>query len=259
MFYGYDTGTGLIVDLVEGVRGSVSVAGTGKSVGTSPFGQGLKYVSGGLSTIFPIQPVINKAFLASLYSIACAWYITVLPSIAFTCPFGFNDTSGNNASAVIWDQAAGNDVQWILANTNPAVISVNTVNAYHTFLGTNTGAAAQNIYFDGKLANTTATTASFTTAVASACFNNASSAGSNTFNGTVGIVYYGAMWNRTISAAEARKIHDDPYCFLIYPEDDMFATLVGTAAAAPFVWSQTSDDQQFLPRAHLIREMIRHD
>ncbi len=41
-----------------------------------------------------------------------------------------------------------------------------------------------------------------------------------------------AGWDRALSAAEVLQWSLDPYCFLIYPEDEMFATLVGAVGAA---------------------------
>lgn len=50
--------------------------------------------------------------------------------------------------------------------------------------------------------------------------------------GFQGSVFWGGTWNRSLTDAEALQLHLDPYCFLIYPEDEMFAMLVGAAAAA---------------------------
>jgi hypothetical protein len=41
----------------------------------------------------------------------------------------------------------------------------------------------------------------------------------------------GYFWNRDLTALEVKQLHDDPYCFLIYPEDEIFSTLVGGAGA----------------------------
>ena len=68
----------------------------------------------------------------------------------------------------------------------------------------------------------------------------------------------GYFWRRELSQAEQTRLSLDPYCFLIFPEDEIMASLVG-ATAQGFTWSQTGDDQLFLPKQHTVREMIRHD
>lgn len=44
-------------------------------------------------------------------------------------------------------------------------------------------------------------------------------------------LYVGYIWNRVLSADEHMTLHLDPYCFLIYPEDELFATAMGTITA----------------------------
>lgn len=47
-----------------------------------------------------------------------------------------------------------------------------------------------------------------------------------------------AAWNRQLTATELKNLHDDPYCFLVYPEDMMFASLVGVVAAVSLPFNQ---------------------
>ena len=44
--------------------------------------------------------------------------------------------------------------------------------------------------------------------------------------------YLACCWNRTLSAVEAQQMDADPYGFLIWPEDEIFAELVGAAVVA---------------------------
>lgn len=235
IFYGYDTGAGLIVDLVDG---DVQVSGTRPTNAVSQFGQGFRYTSGGAAPFFPIDGPICRSLLNSRYSIACAWYITALPSIAFTCPFGINDNASSNAAAFLWDSGGTTDMQFSVANTNPTPFTANSINKYHTLVGTNVTGVAQSVYYDGVLTATTNLTATFTTAVCAPCFNTTTANATPVGNGIAGWVYYGAYWNRTILAQEAHLLHHDPYCFLIYPEDEMFAQMVGVTAGPT-----TSEDQ----------------
>lgn len=55
--------------------------------------------------------------------------------------------------------------------------------------------------------------------------------------GFLGQIYWSAFWNRKLTQQEALQLYLDPYCFLIYPEDEVFAELVGVTAVT------TSEDQ----------------
>lgn len=239
IYYGYDTGTGLVLDLVEGKQPTYQAL-TLPLNRPSARGSGLVYTQGGAGGFFPIEARVNSIFLNGLYSMACAWFITALPTSTFAAPFGINDAAGNNASTFLWNSAGTTDMQWAIANVNPATFTANSINTYHSLLGVNTSATSQNIYFDGALKTTTALTATFATTTCAPCFNT-SQAGGSPVNGVSGWVYYGALWNRKISQGSARLLHDDPYCFLIYPEDEMFASLVGVTAAT------TSEDEWHQP------------
>lgn len=48
-----------------------------------------------------------------------------------------------------------------------------------------------------------------------------------------GIIPFAAIWTRALTSAELLQLNLDPYCFLIYPEDTIFATLVGSSSATP--------------------------
>lgn len=254
LFYGYDTGAGLIIDLINGLKPTLLNSPAPPNKPTA-LGAGSNYANAGGSWQFPISATINNSLSTSLYSIASAWYLTALPTAGnFAGVFGVNRAASATDDTILLAATASNDMQWSVADINPTPFTGNSVNVFHSFVGANTSATAQSLYFDGKLAATTALTASLSTTTSQPAFNtNSASAGGG--NNIVGWVYYGILWNRTVTAAEALLLHQDPYCFLIYPEDDIFALGVGSA----FTWSQTSDEQLLIPRGHLIREMIRHD
>jgi len=42
------------------------------------------------------------------------------------------------------------------------------------------------------------------------------------------------IWSRELTGVELKLLHDDPYCFLIYPEDEIFSRLVGGVAVTLF-------------------------
>jgi len=155
-----------------------------------------------------------------------------LPSVAFTSAFCVSDTATNIATGLQWDSGATNNMVAIYANTYTSTFTTNSIGVFHSVVGTNTSATSQNTYFDGKLAVTSAITAAFTATAYQPCLNSEQS-NFPTGNGVAGWIHFGALWNRTLSAQEASQIHNDPYCFLIYPEDEIFATLVGSGGVTP--------------------------
>ena len=228
VFYAYDTGGGLVVDLISGSK-PTRLNTANPSHKPSPFGAGLKYPGGATSgsLVWPALPAVNTILAARLYSIACAWYYTAVPGIAFTCSFGLNDAGNVSDASFLFNATATDDMQWSVNNNNPVAFTSNTLNKFHSLVGANTGATAQSVYFDGALKTTTALTASITTTTSRPCIGTLDPATTGQGNDQTGWIYYGAVWNRTVTSAEAFLLHNDPYCFLIYPEDEMFASLVG--------------------------------
>ena len=229
VFYGYDTGTGLTIDLVRGLRPTL-LNSPHPSNRPTPLGSGSLFVNAGGSYTFPATNFVNNILTDGISSIASGWYLTALPSNTFAGVFGINDSGSTTQSTILLEQTNTADMQWSCNNTNATPIRGNTINAFHTFVGSGVSATSQKWYFDGALKQTNALTASVTTATALVCFNSNSS-GASGGNTVPGWIYYGALWDRAITAGEALQLHLDPYCFLIYPEDEMFASLVGPAAA----------------------------
>jgi hypothetical protein len=48
-----------------------------------------------------------------------------------------------------------------------------------------------------------------------------------------GVIYCWYYWNRALTDAEMLRLALDPFGFMIYPEDDIFATLVGSSVTPP--------------------------
>ena len=80
------------------------------------------------------------------------------------------------------------------------------------------------LYADGAVLNSTAFGASAPSYTASSMLSIGawSSEPTYAFQGITGIA---CAWNRVLSAAEMLELHNDPYCFLIYPEDEIFAAV----------------------------------
>jgi hypothetical protein len=87
-----------------------------------------------------------------------------------------------------------------------------------TVMGTSTG-SVRNIYQNGVFLASTGTGAM-------------SGSGSAPVNGPdTGVPsYLTCTWNRCLSISDAQWWHSEPVGFLIYPEDDMFAQIVGVVA-----------------------------
>jgi hypothetical protein len=47
-----------------------------------------------------------------------------------------------------------------------------------------------------------------------------------------GYVYYGYVWTRALTPAEILLLHYSPYCFLLWPEDEIADAIVGTGGVA---------------------------
>lgn len=84
-----------------------------------------------------------------------------------------------------------------------------------------------DLYANGTLVlQSTLPSAPNTTATAQlGCGIGVVNTGSGVLNATA--LYVGYIWNRVLSADEHMALHLDPYCFLIYPEDEVFVALAG--------------------------------
>jgi hypothetical protein len=139
-------------------------------------------------------------------------------------PFGFADWGGQFALMV-----DGND-------SNPVSYSLNK---FQSGVGVQRGAGTGiDVYSNGALVGTHGAV----TSVATSCVPviNSDSSGAVFYvgggvAGLCGYLFYGAFWKRPLTAGEVLQLHEDPYCFLIYPEDEIFAMLVGASAAAGYV------------------------
>src|SRR5882672_11202103 len=92
VFYGYDV-SGVVIDLAYGLKPTIFTPAI-PSI-SSRFGAGLKYASSGGRLVFPATVPVNSG-LSKLYSLACAWYITALPSVVATTPFGITELSNSD-------------------------------------------------------------------------------------------------------------------------------------------------------------------
>lgn len=244
-FYGYDAG-GNYIDLVNGSAGKLNVGTTNHVTRKiSQWGTGLKYpITSNLNdwVSFPLIPRISAIGATVPYSWAAGCMSTA--SGPTNAPFVVTgDPSANtgpvigvgSVSATTFSVGSAN-----IVNTNTAAGTFST-NVFHTPVGVAISPTVLNIYVDGRLdSSPTVSTTTFTSAFLQPLINSNDTLGSA--GGGANFVYYFALWNnRALSATDASLLHNDPYCFLIYPEDEIFATLVGVTAAT------TSEDQYHQP------------
>lgn len=247
--YGYDAGFGPI-DLVTGglrtINNTVNPPFGGPK--QSIYGSALTSVAttstAGLYTLPGSNDIVNAA-VAGSYSIACGFMLTATPAAGSTLFSTCNATS-TTAIAIRCFGSVATDCRLSFAGGNVSTAAgALTLNTYKTWLGVGVSAFVGAIYVDGALSISAATTinAAATAGAVPSFFGLRSSAAQQFVSGTI---YYGALWkNRALTAAEARLLHDDPYCFLIYPEDEMFAELVGAVAVASAPFAQTD---LFIPK-----------
>jgi len=238
--YGYDVGCGPI-DLVTGGQRTITNSTSPPFGGTksSKYGSGLASITGSVTTglyTLPSNANINNLVVASPYSFACGLMLTATPgSASFNQVFTTCDATVNTP-IMIGVASVGTDNFWFNfangANQNTAAGALK-INTFQTLLGVALTGTTAACYVDGvlNLSPAVTTTSGSVPTSQPAFFGLRSSAGQNMPSG---FIYYGALWkNRALKAPEARLLHDDPYCFLIYPEDEMFAEL-GTSAIQIF-------------------------
>lgn len=240
VFYAYDAG-GQVIDLINSGHGAIIASTTRLTTSTSVFGNGLKYpgTSTSDSITLPLGNQATQKFTNTApYSVASGFFGTLGTPNYFTSTgtasvdvAGFNVITGPNLS--FFCNNGGTQLNYAASLT---------ANVYHTGVFVATSGTAGLMYFDGKL-DTSVSAITTTNATTGQQVNlNSSTANAQNFGGGLnGYIYYWAGWNRILTAGEASLLHADPYCFLIYPEDEIFATLVGTTVVAAVTLGGTAE------------------
>jgi hypothetical protein len=270
--YFYDLGGGVVIDLAGGKTGKQFLSG-GSAISSKPtrLGMANRYVNlssnvNEAGVVFPANVRFQSGATPVPWSVATG----ILPvAVNATGNVEYFITLGDalsDAYMAIQDDGLGhpffnfaNDVAQPFG-TSRLYVAGN----YTTLVGSTTSSTTGTIYyFDdrGYFQSTNLTGLVINTLPANLqpcinCFAPSSAGGGSNFDGA--ILWAGIWQNRIFSQAEARQLADDPWCLLIYPEDEIAATLVG-ATAAGFTWSETGEALRMLPKGHWLREMVRHD
>lgn len=236
VFYAFDTGTGVVLDLV-GNRPQ-NFAGTIDPSGATPWGTGKTY--GGSGAVYFNSDADIRNPQTAQFSCACA-YVQTGTVAAYTRPFGRTAENGGGQPYYNWDweiNPVGNGQN--IVSFNAAAGSFTTTRA--TWTGN-----ANNVFTSLLTTVNAPATTAIGYAQGQSIGQDTTDGASNDNNGDyiifaagtitspssfIGSVFYGALWNRVLTAAEALQLHLDPYCFLIPAEAEMPALFVSGGAAA---------------------------
>ena len=234
--YCYDLG-GIIIDLVNNGRATLFSSTTHAQRGSSPFGNAFKYGATSSSdwATFRTNPNVTTFGTRIPYTIACATFYTGAPIVNTVVVGPSTNDNGGNQGPVFWIDGTNTLFSVVLNNANPHDFAqARTTNTFQSWVCAVTSTTAATFYANGT-SDAGSFSGSATTQSNSGLAVVFNGGGYTTaqFTGGAGngLVYYYAGWNRVLTSAEALLLHTDPYCFLIYPEDEMFAELVNIAAA----------------------------
>jgi Concanavalin A-like lectin/glucanases superfamily len=243
VFYGFDTGQGLIIDLVRG-RAMQSVSASG---GPTPALSADQWSTGFLydanhTNYFASDAEIRNLTAAPPWTCACAFNQQTIG--VSSIPFCRTANNGVGQPFVNWcfqNDALSDNHLTFAVNSGGTFAYIGTAgsggaavppNAFHTLLGVANSSSSATYFVDGVSQGTTTGLSIQSVDTNDAiCFGGDSSA-SVVHPCPSAFVPYGAFWNRALSASEILQLHLDPYCFLLSAEGEMPALyLAGTTVA----------------------------
>jgi hypothetical protein len=237
--YAYDAGSGPI-DLVTGGQRAITNTVNPPFGGpkATKYGTALTSISGtttlGIVTM-PSNPVLESFHNFAPYTFACGFMLTTTPGSGSN-PILFSVCDAATSTPIKFGPAFNTATDFAVSMGDNASIATATgllkINQFQSIVASATTSNNSNLYIDGALALATAasTTGGSMTGARMAFHGYRNAAGQNVPGGSV---YFGVVWKgRALTAAEARLLHDNPYCFLIYPEDELFDTVGGGGLVA---------------------------
>ncbi|MGC2393841.1 MAG: LamG-like jellyroll fold domain-containing protein [Methylovirgula sp.] len=229
ILYAYDAGGNGLYDLVGGIPFMPTGA---PPRGVSALGAGYNFASGKYFSA-PSTAIIRSVTAAPPWTCACAF--PGYSYISGATPFYRAGNHNSDEPYVNWDfqydifsanfgfllNSGGNVVQ-VGDNANVAA------SGFHSLVGVANSGSSASFFVDGANNGTTSglTIESYNTL--DDFYLGGDDSGGDTWGSRV---LYGAFWNRALSPAEILQLHLDPYCFLIFPEDEIFVEWVGSSAA----------------------------
>lgn len=244
--YIYDCG-GIFYDLVSGQTTTVNNGGTYFGTNSSSkYGSGFKFPLG--AAAYHQCPAFNLptnsristiGSTASRTSFAIGFNPTNIPAQTATIIASYVDPSNSvGFAAIVANVSISGDLELISgaggtgSTTNIAPAGY-TLNAYHTASFSVATSTILNVYFDGVLIASPTGSLTHTATDVRANIGNGGGVGGDGF---AGFIYWMAAWDgRVLSNTEHSYLNADPYCFLIYPEDEMFSSMYGSAIASLWI------------------------
>jgi hypothetical protein len=240
--YVYDLGTAY-VDLVNG--GGLNKVGTGTTPLTgsmSKYGRGLLYGSGANSNwaYMPLTRAAGITGAALPYSTFFATIYTGAPAASFTTVAATGSSADNGDTGVAWLAGSTTQMSYFWDNGGSSANYnqlLSTTSQFQTWGMVPTSSTAAILYANGAVDHTqgsiSSTTFAISTGSARVCFNCLATNGNLTTGAANAFIPFFAYWNRYLTAYEAWLLHNDPWCFLIYPEEEDVAVGTVVAAALP--------------------------
>jgi hypothetical protein len=232
--YWFSVGTGRPVDLVLN-RQSINDASALSAVGAAtPYGQAGAYTGANQSSHDPANFPVQS--WAHPYSCAAGFYQIGSATVTSTPGyFGVVDATGNDAFMLYNPSATTFGLS--IANNSPANNFTFANNTFYVVVGATTGASSWNCWVNGvaQTAGALSTTFAGTNIGVEFGATSLNLAGPGFTNA---VTFWGAIWNRQLSQAEAILLYTDPYCFLLPPESSM-------PALAPVVVSVVTSGTSF--------------
>lgn len=226
LFYGFDTGNGLIVDLARGLTQNQVPSTTVAGNTTTQWGTGINWNASD-ARYFNSDAAIRNATANNNHSWACA-YVQTGTVGSWTRPFGRTALQGASPPYLNWDFEINPSIDpgqnvviadaadGVGGNKTSGSWAGNANNTFTSLLATFTSSTNYDFYTQGVYRNSNTVSARTSNDTNDAIlFSGSSSAASG--NSFAGVVFYGAFWNRTLGASEALQLHLDPYCFLEFP------------------------------------------
>ena len=222
VFYGFDTGTGLIIDLARG-RGMNKIS-TWPSPQPSYRGQGQLWNASG-SAYFNSDAEIRNVTGSPPWTAAEA-FIKTGNVAAYAQSLNRTANNGRSNPYINWGfqhnrGGVGQNYLDLFLTSASTFYDLGTTSSVVTNQFTSaaivaSSSSAASCYFNGSLLNSaTGLTIGSTNTNDAILFGGADA--TTSYLPFAGFVFYGAFWSRALSAAELLQLHVDPYCFLRFP------------------------------------------
>ena len=227
--YAIDIG-GQYVDIARNQGFTKFNSGAATAGVSTKFGQAISYVGATTSPMYGGLAALDTFYNTAPYSVATGIYFNGANVASDPNIFGVGTSTGTTP-AIIGYSIASNVFFYEYANgsNNNGSVTLST-NTYNTSVMVATTSSQGQCYANGNLDASPAVVTTMTQA-GSVLNIHGFSTGSPNATTLTGSIYWGAIWKRALTQADALQLYLDPYCFLVFPEDDVWSLAKGTAAA----------------------------